>query len=200
MIMFLKAAAIVIVTVILSAAVGKKEKDIAVVLIAVACCGIAGLAMQSLSDVIAFLWKLCDFTEYQTTVTNALDAKVDDSEFTEYQTTVSNTLDTKVDDSDFTEYQTTVSNALDSKVDDSDFTEYQTTVSNALDTKATVEALNTLEGKVDIDIANLSTHMTEAAAKIAEVDGRLSALDAFVEAHESILESDIVSLFTPKAE
>lgn len=65
MVMFWKAAAIVIVTVILSAAVGKKEKDIAVVLIAVACCGIAGLAMQSLSDVISFLWKLCDFTEYQ---------------------------------------------------------------------------------------------------------------------------------------
>lgn len=65
MVMFWKAAAIVIVTVILSAAVGKKEKDIAVVLIVVACCGIAGLAMQTLSDVIAFLWKLCDFSEYQ---------------------------------------------------------------------------------------------------------------------------------------
>ena len=106
----------------------------------------------------------------------------------------------KVAKTDFEAYQGTVTSALDAKVDESNFTEYQTTVSNALDTKATVEALNTLEDKVDIDIANLSTHMTEAAAKIAEVDDRLSALDAFVEAHESILESDIVSLFTPKTE
>ena len=65
MVMFWKAAAIVIVTVILSVAVGKKEKDVAIVLVVVACCGIAGLAMQSLSDVIVFLRKLSDFLEYQ---------------------------------------------------------------------------------------------------------------------------------------
>lgn len=65
MVMFWKAAAIVVVTVILGTAVGKKEKDIAIVLIVVACCGIAGLAMRSLSDVIAFLWRLSDFSENQ---------------------------------------------------------------------------------------------------------------------------------------
>ena len=65
MVMFWKAAAIVVVTVILGTAVGKKEKDIAIVLIVVACCGVAGLAMRSLSDVIAFLWRLSDFSENQ---------------------------------------------------------------------------------------------------------------------------------------
>ena len=60
-----KAAAIVVLTVILSVAIGKTEKDIAVVLTATACCGVAYLAMGSLSDVIAFLWKLSDFSDYQ---------------------------------------------------------------------------------------------------------------------------------------
>lgn len=60
-----KAAAIVVLTVILGAAIGKKEKDIAIVLTAAACCGIVCLAVQALSDVIAFLWNLSSFSEYQ---------------------------------------------------------------------------------------------------------------------------------------
>lgn len=60
-----KAAAIVVLTVILSAAIGKKEKDISIVLTVTACCGIACLAMQSLSEVIAFLWDLGIHSEYQ---------------------------------------------------------------------------------------------------------------------------------------
>ena len=54
-----KAAGITVVTVILSAAMEKKERDIAVVLAVIACCGIAGLAIQSLSDVIGFLRNIC---------------------------------------------------------------------------------------------------------------------------------------------
>lgn len=65
MVILWKSAAIVVLTVVLSAAIGKKEKDIAVVLTATACCGIACLAMQSLADVIAFLWELSGFLEYQ---------------------------------------------------------------------------------------------------------------------------------------
>lgn len=60
-----KAAAIVVLTVILSAAIGKKEKDISIVLTVTACCGITCLAMQSLSEVIAFLWDLGIHSEYQ---------------------------------------------------------------------------------------------------------------------------------------
>ena len=41
-----KAAGITVVTVILSAAMEKKERDIAVVLAVIACCGIAGLAIK----------------------------------------------------------------------------------------------------------------------------------------------------------
>ena len=52
-----------------------------------------------------------------------------------------------------------------------------------------------LEAKVDEDIANLENHMDEAANKIAEIDGRLEALDAFVEQHEAISDSDIEDLF-----
>ena len=65
MVILWKSAAIVVLTVILSAAMGKKEKDIAVVLTATACCGVACLAMQSLSGAITFLWTLSEFSEYQ---------------------------------------------------------------------------------------------------------------------------------------
>lgn len=58
MMLFWKAAAIVILTVLLGVSIGKTEKDIALVLIAAACCAIAMLTMYTLSDVIAFLWKL----------------------------------------------------------------------------------------------------------------------------------------------
>lgn len=69
---FWKASAIVILTVILGAAVGKKEKDIAVVLSAAACCMIAIIAVQSLSDVVLFLWKITGSLEYQNPYTEIL--------------------------------------------------------------------------------------------------------------------------------
>ena len=55
--------------------------------------------------------------------------------------------------------------------------------------------LEALEAKVDEDIANLTTHMSEAATALAEVDGRLDALEAFEETHASIEVSDIEGLF-----
>ena len=55
---FWKAAAIVILSVILGAAIGKTEKDISVVLSAVTCCIVAATAMRYLSDVVAFLLQL----------------------------------------------------------------------------------------------------------------------------------------------
>lgn len=58
MALFWKAAAIVILTVIFSAALSKTEKDVAVVLTASASCIIAVLAIQTLTDVISFLRNL----------------------------------------------------------------------------------------------------------------------------------------------
>ena len=58
-----KAAAIVILTVILGAAVGRTEKDIAVVLTATACCIVAAAAVRYLSDVVVFLWQLSNAAE-----------------------------------------------------------------------------------------------------------------------------------------
>ena len=55
---FWKASAIVILTVILGAAIGRTEKDISVVLSTVACCAVALTAVHYLSEVVAFLWKL----------------------------------------------------------------------------------------------------------------------------------------------
>ena len=72
----------------------------------------------------------------------------------------------------------------------------QTTVSGHTDSiNAINEDLVALEQKVDGDIANLTTHMSEAATALSEVDGRLDALEAFEETHESIPESDIEGLF-----
>lgn len=61
---FWKAAAIVILAVILGAAIGKTEKDIAVVLFAAVCCIVAGTALQYLSEVLVFLWKLNSAVEH----------------------------------------------------------------------------------------------------------------------------------------
>ena len=55
--------------------------------------------------------------------------------------------------------------------------------------------IDALEAKVDEDIANLTTHMSEAATALAEVDGRLDALEAFEETHASIEVGDIEGLF-----
>ena len=55
--------------------------------------------------------------------------------------------------------------------------------------------IDALEAKVDGDIANLTTHMSDAATALAEVDRRLEDLEAFEETHESIPTVDIESLF-----
>jgi chromosome segregation ATPase len=73
----------------------------------------------------------------------------------------------------------------------------QTTVSGHTDSINTINSdIDALEAKVDEDIANLTTHMAEAATALAEVDGRLDALEAFEETHASIEVSDIEGLFT----
>ena len=73
----------------------------------------------------------------------------------------------------------------------------QTTVSGHTDSINAINGdIDALEAKVDEDIANLTTHMSEAATALAEVDGRLEALEAFEETHASIEVSDIEGLFT----
>lgn len=62
--------------------------------------------------------------------------------------------------------------------------------------KANVTDLDALEDKVDEDIQNLTDHLTDYAATLEDVDDRLGNLEAFVEAHESIPESDIEGLFS----
>ena len=72
----------------------------------------------------------------------------------------------------------------------------QTTVSSHTESITTLTGdLTELEEKVDEDIANLTTHMSEAATALAEVDGRLDALEAFEETHASIEISEIEGLF-----
>ena len=57
-------------------------------------------------------------------------------------------------------------------------------------------AITDLEKKVDDDIANLTTHILEAASALAEVDGRLDALEEIT----AIDTSDIEGLFAPTQE
>ena len=72
MIFLWKAAATVILTVILGAAIGKREKDIAIVLSAVVCCIIAKMSMDALSDVFAFVWEIGEFIERQSSFVGML--------------------------------------------------------------------------------------------------------------------------------
>ena len=90
-----------------------------------------------------------------------------------------------------------------------DWINSDTTGAAGLQTKVSehTESINTINGELDAlelkvegDINNLSTHIGEAAVKIQEVDNRLAALDAFVEAHDRIPEADIDSLFGITAE
>ncbi len=62
---FWKAAAIVILTVILCVTLGKAEKDISVVLTVTACCMVGIVAMQYLSAIVDFLWELGRSSGYQ---------------------------------------------------------------------------------------------------------------------------------------
>lgn len=55
---FWKAAAVIILTVILGAALGKTEKDISVVLSVAACCMVMLVAVQYLSEIVVFLSEL----------------------------------------------------------------------------------------------------------------------------------------------
>ena len=74
--------------------------------------------------------------------------------------------------------------------------ELQTTVSGHTDSINTLTAdLSTLDTKVDQDIANLTDHMSAAATALDEVDGRLDALEVFVESHDVITDDDIDALF-----
>ena len=164
-----------------------------------------------------------DFETYQGTVTTALDAKVDDSVLEAYQETVSTALDakvdndtldtykgevstalgTKVDNTALETYKGEVSTALDAKVDDSVLEAYQGTVTTALNAKASVDALNTLEEKVDGDIENLKTHIADFGGTVTDIDGRLDSLEDFVDghiAHEAIEISTIEGLFNTQAE
>lgn len=62
---FWKAAAVMVLTVILGTAIGKTEKDLATVLTVITCCIILTAAVDYLRDVFAFLWKLGDLSESQ---------------------------------------------------------------------------------------------------------------------------------------
>lgn len=62
---FWKTVAVIIMTVILGISIGKFEKDIFIVLTVVACCIVSAVALQYLSEVIAFLWKLGNNSEFQ---------------------------------------------------------------------------------------------------------------------------------------
>ena len=55
---FWKAAAIVILTIILGITIEKSQKDIAIVLIITACCVVIMVSLRYLSEVISFLWEL----------------------------------------------------------------------------------------------------------------------------------------------
>ena len=69
---FWKAAAISLLTVILGAAIGKTEKDLALVLSLMGCCGILLAAMPYLSEVITFFWQLSNRFSLQNSTGEAL--------------------------------------------------------------------------------------------------------------------------------
>ena len=70
--------------------------------------------------------------------------------------------------------------------------ELQTTVSNHTDSINTITSdLNILSERVDGDIAALASHINEAAGALAEVDGRLIALESIT----AITDDEIAGLF-----
>lgn len=62
---FWKAAAVMILTIILGAAIGKTEKDISIVLSVAACCMIVMIAIQYLSEVVLFLLEFANSSNQQ---------------------------------------------------------------------------------------------------------------------------------------
>lgn len=69
---FWKAAALILLTVILGVTIGKSEKDIAVVLTMAACCAVVTVAVRYLSEVIGFLWELGSSVSGQTPLLDIL--------------------------------------------------------------------------------------------------------------------------------
>lgn len=69
---FWKAAAILLLAVIFSTALGKTEKDISVALNVTACCIVIMIAMHYLSEVIALLWELANMTDHLNSVMGTL--------------------------------------------------------------------------------------------------------------------------------
>jgi len=55
---FWKAAAVILITVLLEATIEKTEKDIAIVLTAAACCAVLMGTFHYLSEITAFLWEM----------------------------------------------------------------------------------------------------------------------------------------------
>lgn len=55
---FWKAAAVVLLTVVMGLAVGKREKDVSMVLSIAACCIVASAAVNYIEPVLDFLWEL----------------------------------------------------------------------------------------------------------------------------------------------
>ena len=69
---FWKAAAILLLSVILGAAIGKTERDIAVVLSVTSCCVVLLAAVPYLSEVVAFFWQLTNGIAFQNPVPDTL--------------------------------------------------------------------------------------------------------------------------------
>ena len=67
-----KAAAIVILTIILGITLEKSQKDIAVALIITACCAVIMVALRYMSEVINFLWELAEATGNPNSFLNTL--------------------------------------------------------------------------------------------------------------------------------
>lgn len=96
----------------------------------------------------------------------------------------------------------------------SDFETYKDEVSGALAEKATAEDLQTLSGRVDTDIQNLTdltgrvdtdiqnltTLVADYSGTLSDVDERLLELEGFVEAHDSIDIPSIEALFAESEE
>ena len=70
--LFWKAAAVVILTIILGLTLGKTQKDIAIALTVMTCSMVMMIAVQCLSDVIRFLWDLNNRCSYQNSFVDTL--------------------------------------------------------------------------------------------------------------------------------
>ena len=139
-----------------------------------------------------------DFAAYKEEVSGGLDAKVGNDAFAEYKGEVETALDAKVSNDALDTYKGEVETALDAKVSNDALDTYKGEVETALGGKADADDLSALEIKVDGDIQNLTTLVSDYSGTLGDVDDRLGELEAFVDSHvyhESIEESDIAGLF-----